>query len=244
MPGETLNRLERRKQMKPYSKIAQLSYLIALAVASAANQCVAQDNFPEKGNRADWSDALPYYNQGNRYLSQQRYQEAVTSLEDAVGIYPFDPDFYVNLGVAYRKLDDYTNAERAFKKASTLNPKDWMTWSNLANAYLKQNKYKETKEAFQKTLTCNPPPEEQTAIKKDLLDLDKIISMQQLQAQREAKTASNKVAVKKSVVGTNTTPQKKISAAGQRPNTASDTTPTVAPVTREQLKQSGWDYSY
>lgn len=220
--------------------------LALLAIALYLPQQSIAEGFPEKGNRADWSDAIPYYNLGNRYLEHQRYQEAATSFEDAVAIYPFDPDFYLNLGVSYRKLEDYAGAERAFKKAAELNPKDWMAWSNLANAYLKQNKYTEVKKAFEQTLKCNPPTTEKTAIQKDLIDLQKIISMQE-RNNAATKAAANSLVKPATTNGAKTTGAKN-AAAAQRSKMVADTVNKPAaplpPPSKEQLKQGGWDYVY
>ena len=100
-------------------------------------------DFPGKGSQSAWSDALPYYNLANKYLAQERYQEAAEKYSEAISRYEFDPDFYTNLGIANRKLGNYAGAEDAFKKAIALNKKDWMPWSDLANVYLKQDKLKE-----------------------------------------------------------------------------------------------------
>ena len=62
------------------------------------------EGFPGKGDEDAWSDALPYYNRGNRYLQKEQYQQALEDFKEAVAKYTFDPDFYTNLGVAYRKI--------------------------------------------------------------------------------------------------------------------------------------------
>lgn len=135
--------------------------------------------FPGRGNASDWSDALPYYNLGNKYLESGRYDEAIDSFHAACARYDQDADFYINLGVAYRKVDDYQSAEQAFTRALSINDKDWMTWSNLGNALLKQKKLKETIAAFNHSLKCKPPAKEKAAMEKDIVDINKIISMTQ-----------------------------------------------------------------
>ncbi len=231
-----------RCHRKPLTSIFLFSVSCLCALFSVSPSFAQDEQFPERGNRADWSQAIPYYNLGNKYLEHQRYQEAATNFEDAVAIYPYDADFHVNLGVAYRKLEDYASAERAFRRASELNAKDWMTWSNLANAYLKQNKYKETKTAFERTLTCNPPSSERTAIQKDLMDLQKIITMQELNAKAAAGAKKNAQATRSPVLKAGE--KKMISAAGSREPVINSQTPLIAPTSKQQLKDSGWDYSY
>ena len=152
--------------------IAVLAGFLFACTASMAG------DFPGKGEYADWSAALPYYNQANRYLNQGRYQDAILKYQTAIMQYQYDPDFYVNLGVAFRKSDQYEAAEDALKRATELSPKDWIPWSDLANAYLKQNKLKETISAFQRALKCNPPSVEANAMRKDIQDIEKILRMQ------------------------------------------------------------------
>ena len=128
--------------------------------------------------KGDWSAALPYYNRANKRLNESCYDEAVQDFKDAIARYPSDPDFYTNLGIALRKLGKYADAEQAYKKAIKLNPKDWVPWSDLANVYLKQDKLKETVATFEEVLKRDPPAAEQEAIKKDIADIKKIMSMQ------------------------------------------------------------------
>ncbi len=138
----------------------------------------AQDAGGAGEGKGDWSAALPYYNRANKRLNESRYDEAVQDFNEAISRYPDDPDFYTNLGVALRKLGKYAEAEQAYKKAIQLNPRDWTPWSDLANVYLKQDKLKETVATFGEVLKHDPPASEQEAIKKDIADIKKIMSMQ------------------------------------------------------------------
>ncbi|MBI2811192.1 MAG: tetratricopeptide repeat protein, partial [Candidatus Melainabacteria bacterium] len=210
-----------------------LAFLVILSLPSTAGTAYAE-GFPGKGDEDAWSDALPYYNRGNRYLQKEQYQQALEDFKVAVGKYTFDPDFYTNLGVAYRKVGDYTNAEDAYKKSLQLNDKDWMPWNDLANVYLKQDKLKETVTTFQRALKCNPPAKDKAAIQQDIIDINKILKMQ---------------APPPKVANTSTTPNaggaagstaaKKVSAKPQSQSTA-----TSKPADKKELKGSGWDYVY
>jgi tetratricopeptide (TPR) repeat protein len=147
--------------------------LILLVLAGTPNATAGE--FPGVGDPNGWSDALPYYNMGNKYLSQERFGEAAQKFQEAIDRYPHDPDFYVNLGVALRKIEDLGAAEQAFKAALKLNDKDWMTWSNLGNVYLKQNRLKDTIAMFEKSMKCNPPASEKAAMIRDIGDIHKIL---------------------------------------------------------------------
>lgn len=166
-----------------FRNLVPITCCLILAQSSFSVVC-AQDagskasGFPGTGHGADWSDAIPYYNRGNKYLEQGCYDQAVDDYNHAISIYPHDADFYVNLGYCYRKTEDFTLAEKAFRKALTINDKDWTTWSDLANSLLKQNRLKETISAFDRCLKCNPPAKEKEAILKDIADIKKVMSFQ------------------------------------------------------------------
>lgn len=130
---------------------------------------------PEDGHT--FSDALPFYNLGNRYMQRQWYEKAVENYTEAISRWPNDADFFINLGVAYRKLDRYKDAESSFMEAARLKPKEWMTWNNLGNVYMKENQLKQSVSAFERALTCNPPLEEREAIQQDIVSIKKIIAM-------------------------------------------------------------------
>lgn len=201
--------------------------------------CANAEGFPGKGDPSDWSDALPYYNLANKYLSKDRYEDAIEKYQEAIARYPYDADFFSNLGVAYRKIDDYVSAEVAYKKAIDLNDKDWQSWSNLANAYLKQDRLLDTIATFKKALTLNPPPAEKAAMLQDIKDITKILRVQgKLPLEDAAKSGKPKALASK--------PSGKPSfenhaGAGQAKAA------TAAPVKQpppQNLNGSGWDYIY
>ena len=154
-----------------------LSALVAVLFSLLAGPACYAEGFPGRGNPQDWSAALPYYNLGNKYMQQERYEDAIQKYHEAIGRYEYDPDFFNNLGVALRKVENFEAAEQAFKSAAALNAKDWMSWSNLANSYLKQDRLEDTVKAFEQALKCNPPAQEKEAILKDIADIKKILSV-------------------------------------------------------------------
>ena len=214
----------------------------------ALSPCRA-DDFPGKGDRFAWSNALPYYNLANKYLGHGRYEEAKTNFEEAIYRYEYDPDFFINYGVALRKLENYTAAEEAFKKAIELRNNDWQAWSNLANAYLKQNRLKDTIACFQKAMKMNPPPPraEKEAMLKDIADINKILSMQAPPPDQAKHTGSGASEPGLSKVGRGKkTGGKSSGSSGSAVLNSGETQPgTVPPGTppaRQDLKKSGWDW--
>lgn len=205
------------------------------------------DDFPGKGDRSAWSDALPYYNLANKYLSHDRIDEAVQNYEEAIYRYEYDPDFYLNYGVALRKRENYSGAETAFKKAIELKSSDWQAWSNLANAYLKQNRLKDTIASFQKAMKCvpAPPQSEKEAMLKDISDINKILSMQE-PPKTAAKVQSGTV-IRKSVktgsgAGTRAVAARE-SIQNSKSSVTGNTSQAVSSVEEKtDLKKSGWDW--
>ncbi len=195
------------------------------------------EGFPGKGDEDAWSDALPYYNRGNRYLQKEQYQQALEDFKVAVGKYTFDPDFYTNLGVACRKCGDYVGAEDAYKKSLALNDKDWMPWNDLANVYLKQDKLRDTVATFQRALKCNPPAKDRAAIEQDIKDINKILRMQAPPPKVATTSAPGKSEVSHKSIAADKQPAPGKSA------TTSNTSFTKTP-DKKELKGSGWDYVY
>lgn len=204
------------------------------------------DDFPGKGSRSGWSEALPHYNVANKYLARGLYEQAANHYQQAINFYGQDPDFFVNYGVALRKLENYNGAEQAFKRALELRENDWETWSNLANAYLKQNRLSDTIICFQQAMKYAPPAQEKEAMLKDIADIKKILSMQ-----APPPVASAKPGLTKGVAATSKTSLSAAAAAsknaaplkGLAPANSAQTTP-AAPPDKQQLKNSGWDWVY
>jgi tetratricopeptide (TPR) repeat protein len=205
-------------------------------------QSAYASGFPGQGSAADWSDAIPHYNLGNKYLNEGRYDDAARKFRDAIQRYQFDPDFYENLGVANQKLGDYIGAEQAFKQAVELNDKDWSAWMDLGNAYVKQDRLKDALHTFEHTLQMNPPAADRKFLLDDISDIHKVLRNTGQEPMPEppgAKSKNGRVpANKKTANAKSTTPHKvgAASAANQSP---------VAPATAAPASTTpGKDWGY
>lgn len=118
------------------------------------------EGFPGIGERVEYARALPHYNLGNKYLAKKWYEKAVESYLNAIDIYPYDADVYINLGMALRRQNDLSRAEWAFKRAIELNKDDWMSLSNLANILMIEDKFSESLKYFNMALKCKDLPKE------------------------------------------------------------------------------------
>ncbi|MBX9569741.1 MAG: tetratricopeptide repeat protein [Candidatus Obscuribacterales bacterium] len=240
--------------------LSRLAFKTAMfcLISLASCQIALADDFPGVGSRSGWSEALPHYNVANKYMARGLYEQAAQHLEQAIGFYDKDPDFFVNYGVALRKLENYTGAEQAFKQAIALRENDWEAWSNLANAYLKQNRLQDTINCFNKAMKYNPPAAEKEAMLKDIADIKKILSMQapapgtsatatpaSAKAGGYASAKTKNLAQQKRSATTNAPSQKASSAAStNQPSTGVNNKTPMTPQDKEQLKNSGWDWVY
>lgn len=162
----------------PYSRrIARTAMVGAVLLAlSAVNVAPAQaEGFPGVGSRTAYADALPHYNLGNRYMVREWWEKAVEKYNDAINIYPYDPDMYINLGTALRKMQDNAGAEQAFRKALELNDKDWITWSNLGNMIMMQDRFMEALDCFEKAFKCGAPEADRKAMEENIDGIKKIL---------------------------------------------------------------------
>lgn len=238
--------------------------LACLYISLTSGPSSFADDFPGVGSRSGWSEALPHYNVANKYMARGLYEQAAQHLEQAIGFYDKDPDFYVNYGVALRKLENYTGAEQAFKQAIALRENDWEAWSNLANAYLKQNRLQDTINCFNKAMKYNPPAAEKEAMLKDISDIKKILSMQgpppasaatasgaggaKASSGASGKSKAQNLAQQKRTVLPNAGTKNKSAVAAPAGQTSASTgsiqQAPAAPPNKEQLKNSGWDWVY
>jgi tetratricopeptide (TPR) repeat protein len=148
--------------------------VLLICAACTSQNCVHAQSTGATGGQG-WSEALPYYNRGNRYMNQGRYEDALHDYQEAVARCSSDSDFFVNLGTAYEKCSDFSNAQKSFEKAIALNKEDWSAYNNLANSLTKQDKLAEAVKAFEEALKKKPPAADAEAINKDISDIKKIM---------------------------------------------------------------------
>lgn len=92
-------------------------------------------NIPEK--------ALAKYKQGNRKAEENKPEQAIDLLQQAITLYP---EFYIahlRLGEQYAKLKRYDEATTAYDKAIELRPKSAEALAGLGSTLVKQKKYSE-----------------------------------------------------------------------------------------------------
>ncbi len=79
--------------------------------------------------------------EGNRFLKEKKYYEAIEKFKEAVRINPNYFAAYNNMGNAYHGLKQYSNALPNYQKAVELRPDIALVQSNLGNCYVNLNRY-------------------------------------------------------------------------------------------------------
>ena len=79
-------------------------------------------------------EANYYYNLGNTYRRQGKYDQAIEAYKKAIEISPDDHIAYYNLGNAYDEQDKYEEAIEAYNKAIEIMSNDAESYINLGYA--------------------------------------------------------------------------------------------------------------
>jgi Flp pilus assembly protein TadD len=102
----------------------------------------------------------PYYNLGQEYYTQGRFQDSIEALKTANRLNPKDVKILNNLGAAYRKTGRYPEAIETYKEALRLNPTESEPYNNLGLAYYHLGRHPEAIEAFKEAIRRKPGNEE------------------------------------------------------------------------------------
>lgn len=109
---------------------------------------VGANNQENKKSVSTKSPAITEYNNGNNFLREKNYAEALPFYEKAVKI---DPDFvfaWDNIGVCNRNLGNYDAAIKAYKKSIKLDPTAPTAYQNMGLAYVGKKDYKKAIESY------------------------------------------------------------------------------------------------
>lgn len=97
------------------------------------------------------SDPRIYCLQGNTFLKQDKYRDALTAYDNALQIQPDIVDAWKGIGVAAVKIPDYDKAVNAFEKAHRLQPDDVQIKRSLAAVYGKLGMHNEAEKYLMMT---------------------------------------------------------------------------------------------
>jgi tetratricopeptide (TPR) repeat protein len=106
-------------------------------------------------SQAAQKDDGPYINLGSLLLDQDRAEEALAYLKQAVAMAPQDAKAHERLGKAYSHLNDLTHAQTELEKAASLAPDVASLHFMLGQVYRKEGLMDKAKIEFQRTDELN-----------------------------------------------------------------------------------------
>ncbi len=102
-------------------------------------------------------DALSYFYEGTKYLSQGQPQKAIEALSKAIGVDSKYAYAYVNRGLAYYELEEQEKAQADFLKALKIDPNDETANNNLGILYFEMMEYDRALFYFEHALRLSKP---------------------------------------------------------------------------------------
>jgi len=145
-PQAALPHLEKAATLKPEHLRAQLYYGRALALAGQTER--AEKQF-QTVLRLDPRQAGAHYDLGQLYLQQKRYQEALSSFQNAVERDSTLSQAQLGMALASEGLKDEANAVSHFEQYLAAHPDDLETRFHLARLYLGQGRDQQAYEGLQ-----------------------------------------------------------------------------------------------
>jgi tetratricopeptide (TPR) repeat protein len=93
-------------------------------------------------------NAQPYINLGSLLLEQNRIEESISYLRQAIEIAPNEPKAHEQLGKAYLQLHQLKNAQSELERAAELSPQNAPLHFELGQVYRKQGMMEKAKAEF------------------------------------------------------------------------------------------------
>ena len=96
------------------------------------------------------------YNQGNDYMRQDRFEEAIEAYMEALSLNPNFVDAHYNVGIAYGAVGQLEKAVRECKEVIKLDPDHIGAYYNLGVNYADQGKLQEAIESYEAFIRLAP----------------------------------------------------------------------------------------
>ena len=135
-------------------------FVIALAMTIIA----ALENRPWADSYSLWSNVArirpeywaAHYNAGLALLDAKRFDEAHSSLEQAIALKPDEPNVLAASGRSHDGKGDASSAVASFKRALELNPEMFEAHNDLGTVYFKNNNYAAAEASFATAVRIKP----------------------------------------------------------------------------------------
>ncbi len=105
-------------------------------------------------------DAQTHFVNGNQYLNNHQYSEAIIEYKKALKLNPYYKEAYLNLGIAYQSKQLFQEAIASYKNAIKLNKEYVDAYINLGLCYEKQNLLSKAETNLKKAIELDPVNEE------------------------------------------------------------------------------------
>ncbi len=102
------------------------------------------------------SEADRLFLQGNKFYSEQNYDQAILSYQEAIKLNPQHWAFHFNLGLAYKRKGENEKALHSFRQAQSLNPESFSANKELGESLAKQGNFNEALGFYEKAVALNP----------------------------------------------------------------------------------------
>lgn len=136
--------------------LQQLGWLYHQQGTSFRNQTLAIQ-FLNRSLKADSNDAQTWYLLGRCSMSEENYNKAYESYQQAVYRDARNPTFWCSIGVLYYQINQYRDALDAYSKSIRLNPYISEVWYNLGTLYETcNNQVQDALDAYQRASDLDP----------------------------------------------------------------------------------------
>jgi tetratricopeptide (TPR) repeat protein len=108
----------------------------------------------EKEARLKEAEACFY--KGGRYMTEDRFIDAIVAYKKAIALKPDSPGAYLRMGLAYENLKQYSEALAAYKKAIELKQDFPAAYYCMGLAYENLKQYSEALAAYKKAIAIKP----------------------------------------------------------------------------------------
>jgi len=100
--------------------------------------------------------ALDHYQAGSKAFVEQRFDAAITALEQSLRVHPIQLRAVRLLGLSYQLAGRLHEAEATFQKATELAPNDGESWYFLGRVCYVRNFFDKAQQALQKAVKYSP----------------------------------------------------------------------------------------
>lgn len=121
-------------------------------------------HFPGVGDYKKWEEADKLYVEAGKLDDFGKVKQARDKYAEAIGIYPYDMNFFNNYGLVLLKLHDDVGAETAWRFALSQKKDFWEAQNNLGRLLFYQARLPEAKYMWIKASENKPPREVLEAI--------------------------------------------------------------------------------